>query len=177
MTVTLSPDQRIIYAVGTIVLCCQEIECHFKFIVPFIDSNDPSLTSILARHQYLTKKTFGEVAGRFIDRTTGDTESLRLHVKHVVSERNDLIHHFSDVYRELLSAHLYDDVLDALKRQHQRALNLLRMLQEISLGLIEALRDTTFRDTEQYDDLAAVCDKIKRRLQANHSIWPSSLRN
>jgi hypothetical protein len=166
MKPNLTPMQKIVYAIGTIVLCSQEIERQFKFLVPIIltNSDDPSFDAILKRHKNLSRRSLGEVAGQFTQAFTGDVDHLKMWIKHIVDQRNNLIHHFSDTYRTLLNEHKLDEILVHLKKQHRETLGLLRVLQEISLALAEEMRDSTFLGTEQFADMAALCEQAREQL-------------
>lgn len=160
----LSPDQRIIYAVGAIALCCHEIEQHFKHIVPFANSGDPSLSAALKRREKLSKKPLGEVAEMFMKASSESSESFRLLVKDVIDKRNSVIHHFYETHGSRLNEGLHEEVISDLKSQHSEAVTLLKMLRELSLALVEVMRDTTFRNTEHYKELADACAKARAHL-------------
>jgi hypothetical protein len=166
MKPNLTPMQKIVYSIGVIVLCSQEIERQFKFLVPLTNSDDPSLGAILKRHKNLSRRSLGEVAGQFTQAATGDVDHLKVWIKHIVDQRNNLIHHFSDTYRTLLNEHKLDEILVHLKKQHREALGLLNVLQEISLAVAEGMHGSTFLGTEQFDDMAALCEQAREQLGA-----------
>jgi hypothetical protein len=175
MTPLLSKKQKVIYAVGAVVLCCHEIEKQLKFLTSFTrkDANNSNWNSIFARHQRLSNVSLGVVAGQFLESASGDAEKLKAYVKEVIDQRNTLVHHFSETYGEPLSAGRHEDVLVAIQRQHRRALDLLRALQETSISLAEALRDTTFLNTEEYEEFAALCKTAREQLDVNISFEPN----
>ena len=161
------PMQKIVYAVGLFVLCSQEIERQFKFILPFTNNDDPSWEGILARHNKLSKRTLGEVAGQFVETATGTVEILKQQIQCAVDNRNRIVHHFNDTYGPLLSQNKHDEILAMLKQQHEEAIILLNMLRAITLAIVQSLRDTVYRDCVHRDEIAAICSQLEGSLGAN----------
>ena len=164
MKTALEPGQKIIYAVGVIVLTSQDVERHLKFLVPFMNSDDPATTSILARHAKLGKRSLGDVSGQFVGAMSGDVEALECLVRQIVEERNEIVHHFQDRFGDLIQKGGYEEVLDALRGHHGRALDLLRVLREMSLALAEAMRDGMFAGTPEQGEIALLCEKARASL-------------
>jgi hypothetical protein len=161
---TLAPSQKILCAVGAIVLTCQEIERHLKFLVPFMNADDPTAASVLARHAKLARRSLGKVAGQFVGAMSGDIEALESHVKQVVSERNELVHHFQERYGDTLARAGHDELLEALRAQHSRALLLLRALREMALAVAETMRDSVFAGTPEEGEIAKLCEGARASL-------------
>ena len=53
--------------IGAIVLSTQEAERYLKFILPFTETADPSISAVLSRADKLKKRTLGDLIGRFVD--------------------------------------------------------------------------------------------------------------
>ncbi|PTR32871.1 hypothetical protein C8J98_10480 [Luteibacter sp. OK325] len=160
----LDPNQRVVYAVGAIVLCSQEIERLFKFVAPFMREHDGALGTILKEHQALAKKTLGVVAGQFVEAMSGETELFKQYIQELVTERNKIVHHFGENYGALLAAEKHAEVMAGLRKQHERSLSLLRLLQELALAIAVALRDTIYWNTAEEADFAAVCESFRDSL-------------
>ena len=161
MAISSTPTENITLAVGKIVFCCQQVERHFKFILPFANADDPNLSSIIARHQKLTKKPMGELAGQFILAASGDTTDLEAFVKSIVDKRNTVVHHFFDVHGENISKGQFDTVLADLSALHEEALSLLKMLQGVSLAIFELMRESKIGDIEHQNEFTQLCEQAR----------------
>lgn len=166
----LTAHEKVIYVVGQIVLCCQEIETHIKFLLPFTDSEDASLSAIQARRGKLENRPLGVVAEQFVAALTGDIEAVREQVHRVVKKRNGLVHQYMQTYGERIRAGQYQDILSTLRLQHEEALGLLGMLREMTLHLAEAMRDTTFVGTDEHAELVALCTQARAQMIGNSDI-------
>ena len=162
----LQPVQKIAFAIGVIVLRCQEIERLFKFIVPHIDDKAPDWTSRAKRIDGLARKPLGDVAAKFVDAATGDTDALSAYVQSFVDRRNVVVHHFGEVYGPRWAAGKHDEVLEELRYLHQDATTLLQILREILALISEATRDTVFVGTDDYAGFAAICDSLRAQLES-----------
>ena len=163
---TLSPEQKIVYAVGGLVLCFQEIERHFKFLVPLFDGDRQTWSSVLAKHQNLSREPLGRVVGLFLAATTGDRDELQGFLKRLVDQRNEVVHHFSEKFGHQIAEGDYRAVADELKTLHERATDLLKTLRELAILAVESMRDTVFLRTESYDEIAALCEGARKNLQS-----------
>jgi hypothetical protein len=157
----LDPNQRVIYAVGAFVLCTQELERFLKFIVPFTSSDAADLSSVTGRHLALSRKTLGFIAGKFSEAMTDGTVEMQAHIKQIVDERNQVVHHFAEHFKDTLSRGAHDEVLDSLRGRHERALHLLQTLRMLALELMKTLRDSVYRGTEEYADFADLCESLR----------------
>lgn len=164
MTTSSTANQNIILVAGKLIFCCQQIERHFKFILPFAATDDPKLSSIIARYQKMSKKTMGELAGQFVLATSGDTATLESLVKIVVDKRNILVHHFFDEHGANISSGKTEAVLSDLTAQHEEALSLLKMLQGVSVSILELMRDSEALGTENLNELNELCEKARSNL-------------
>jgi len=161
----LQPSEKVTLAVGAIVLRCHEIERLFKFIVPHIDGKAPEWSSRAQRIDKLARKPLGDVADRFVDATTGDTESLRTYVQTFVDKRNGVVHHFGELYGQRWGAGQHDEVLAELRDLHKDATALMHMLREILAVIAETTRDTIFVGTDDYEGFAAMCSELRAAVE------------
>jgi hypothetical protein len=157
----MTPDQQIACAIGICVLQSQELERLFKLIVPMTSSDDPSVAAILRRGAAISKKTLGAVAGDFVKAFSGDVAALKEQVAKVVSERNEVVHHFSERFGALLAANQHEEVLHELRQRQERASILFGTLRQIALAITEALRDTTYAGTNEYEGIAELCASLR----------------
>ena len=163
----LQPSEKVTFAVGAIVLRCQEIERLFKFIVPHIDGEAPEWTARAKRIDELAKRPLGDVSTKFVEATTGGAEALRAYVKSFVDKRNAVVHHFGEVYGPRIAAEQHDDVLAELKQLHQDAAALLRTLREVLLLIAETHRDTVFVGTDDYEGSSAICSDLRASVETD----------
>jgi hypothetical protein len=85
-------------------------------------------------------------------------------VRQIVEERNEIVHHFQDRFGDLIQKGGYEEVLGALRGHHGRALDLLRVLREMSLALAEAMRDGMFAGTPEQGEIALLCEQARASL-------------
>lgn len=165
----LDPTQQIVFAVGVFVVKSQELEQLFKYLVPMMNSGDPSLGSILDRHAAIAKKSLGMVAGQFVSAASGDIGALQDYVQQVVRERNEVVHHFSRTFGPLIASGKQAEALSELRKRQERASSLTRVLRELALCVTDALRDVTFAGTEQYAEMAEFCRCLRASWKGNGS--------
>jgi hypothetical protein len=166
--------QRIIASVGAFVLQTQQIEHVFKFLLPMMNSDDPSLGAILKRQASLSKKTLGTLAGEFINGSAGETDALEAYVRQLVADRNEVVHHFNERFGALIEAEEYDDVLTQLRDRRERASTLGRALRACAFAVTEALRDGAFSGTEQCEEMADLCRQLRASLDSKVAVLASS---
>lgn len=161
----LQPTQKIAFAIGVIVLHCQEIERLFKFIVPHIDGKAPDWASRAKRIDNLARKPLGDVAAKFVEALTGDTEALRAYVQSFVDKRNMVVHHFGEIYGPRCATGQHDEVLAELRCLYQDATALVQILREILVVIVETTRDTVFVGTDEYAGFAAICESLRAQIE------------
>ncbi|UPG84313.1 hypothetical protein L2Y94_13280 [Luteibacter aegosomatis] len=159
----LGTNQRIVCAIGVLVLESQGLEQLLKFIVPMTDAGDPSIAGILDRASALASKPLGLLSSRFVDACVGDTDSLMALIKQVVSERNEVVHHFGHRFGPLLASGHHAEVLDELRARNRRARELRHLLQPIVLAVMEALRDGVYANTSEYQEMSELCMSLRDR--------------
>lgn len=161
----LSPGQRIACAIGVFVLQSQEMEHLFKFLVAMTGTDDPSLSAKLSFAAAIEKRSLGKISGLLVDGFAGDTEPLKAHIKRIVDERNEVVHHFSKRFGSLMAEGRHDAILQELKNRRERAEELVLIFRELALEILETLRDTTYVDTDEYQEFATLCAKLRARQQ------------
>ena len=157
----IEPKQRIACAIGSYVLLSQEVEQLFKFVIPVTNDRDPSFAAILARRCALERETLGSVSGKFLRSLNSSTDEIEHLLTEVVAERNQIIHHFSSAFGDLLAAENYNETLRLLEQRHQRMRQVLMMLRGLALAVLELMRDGPFRDTLEFDEMATLCASLR----------------
>jgi len=157
----LQPSEKVTFAVGTIVLRCQEVERLFKFVIPFISGGSPTWTQITAHLDELARKTLGDVAGRFVGCTSGDTDALQAYVRNFVDRRNVVVHKFNEEYGQRWAAGQHEEVLAELRLLHQDATTMLRLLKQITADIAEKTRDALFVGSDELDGFSAMCGSLR----------------
>jgi len=161
----LQPSEKVTFAVGAIVLRYQEIERLFKFVVPFASGGSPTWPEIKGRLDDLARKTLGEVAGKFVESTSGDVEAFKAYVKNLVEERNVVVHHFGEKYGARIAEGRHDDVLAELRQLYRDTAALLQVLREMTAVIMEIMRDTLYVGTNDYAGFAAKCSDMRATVE------------
>ena len=165
MLSSAQPDnERILRLVGAIVLVSQDAERYLKITLPFTGSEDPGLTAALRRHEKLKKRTLGELAGKFVDSTTSDSLDFAKHMAYLVATRNQVVHHFNETYGAQLGAGSYQEVYDSLETLLANLKIFRSVVEQLALVVFEGLRDVTFRDTPEYEQMASLCASFRARI-------------
>jgi len=163
MTSSSQHKKEILELIGSIVLSAQESEQYLKAILPFTNSQDPSLSGALARYEKLKKRTLGEVVRKFLDSSTSYTPDLASRLDELVTMRNQIVHHFNETYGAQLRSGQTQAVADSLRAQLVGIDAFKQGLQHTALQLFEAIRDTTFDGTAEYRAMADLCASFRRR--------------
>jgi len=164
MAALSQPKNEILELIGAIVLSAQEAEQYLKAILPFMTSQDPSLSGALARHDKLKMRTLGEVVGKFLDSSTSHTPDLASRLHELVTTRNKIVHHFGETYGAQLRSGQLQLVADSLRAQLVGIDAFKQTLEQTALHLFEVIRDTTFDDTPEYQAMADLCASFRRRV-------------
>ena len=157
-------NEKILRLVGAIVLVSQDAERYLKVTLPFTDSDDSSLDAALKRHEKLKRRTLGELAGRFVDSSKGDSLNLAKHMAYLITTRNQVVHHFNETYGTQLSTGAYQEVVDSLETLLANLKIFRSLMEQLALAVFEGLRDLTFRDTPEYEEMAALCASFRLRV-------------
>lgn len=115
MTEFLTPKQRIVQAIGYIVLSSQELERSLRLLGAFAGGGD--WIEKLERHQHLTKQTLGKNVKNLISHASGDVDAFSAYVYQVVHNRNAIVHHYFDTFADELAAGDHDAIADALENK------------------------------------------------------------
>ncbi len=132
--------------------------------LPFVKSDDASLGAAIKRHEKLKRRPLGELAGLLTKLSSSDSPDFVRHLDQLVDNRNQLVHHFEDAYGPTLATGRHKEVIAALETQLEDLRHFRAEVQKMALFVLEALRDITFRNTPEYDQMAAVCASIRQRV-------------
>jgi hypothetical protein len=155
---------QLLELIGAIVLSTQDAEKYLKAIIPFTDSQDPSIRGALSRHEKLKKRTLGDLVGKFMGTATSENAELEKHLAHLVDQRNKIVHHFSETYGEQLRAGESQLVIDSLRLLLVNIEAFRSTLEQMAILLFEAIRDTTFLGTPEYKDMDDLCATFRLRV-------------
>jgi hypothetical protein len=166
MSTASQPDmEKTLRLVGAIVLVSQDAERHLKIILPFIGTpENPSLSAAIQQREKLKNRPLGPLAKKFVDSTSTDSLDFATHMNYLVDTRNLVVHHFFETYGTRLSAGNHQEVFDSLDTLLGDLKNLLSMLEQVALVVFEGLRDVTFRDSPQYEQMAELCASFRKRV-------------
>src|SRR5688572_15557970 len=168
-----APSRRpttLVELVGAIVLATQDVEHWLKAILPFIDDGtDPSLRSALQRHERLKLQSFGNLKNKFLDESDSNAAFVA-HLDSLVSRRNAIAHHYVETYGQAIAAGRHYDVARELRVLLRDIDEFGRLLQLSALAIFEAMRDTTFAGTDEYEEFARTCAQF-RELAGRPSRW------
>ena len=158
------PHDNILQLIGAIVLSAQQVEQTLKAILPFTDSQDPSFSGVKARNKKLKMRTLGDLIGKFLDSSTFHTVDFDSQMEVLVNTRNQIVHHFGETYGAQLGSGETQQVADSLRAQLADIEQFKKALQHVALHLFEAIRDTAFYGTPEYQDMATFCASFRRRV-------------
>ncbi|WP_413626023.1 hypothetical protein [Luteibacter sp. Lutesp34] len=159
----VTSEERIVLAVGAYVIQAQELEHLLKFLLPMTDEADPSLKAVIGRSAALSKKPMGVVAQAFVKSCPGDIAALQEHFAKIISDRNEIVHHFSARFGPLLNAKQFEEILREFKRRHRQVKDLIQTLRPMALKVVEVLRDGPYAGTDQYEEFARVFLALQSR--------------
>ena len=159
---TMNP--QVLELIGAIVLSTQDAETYLKAILPFTDSKDPSITGAMSHHEKIKKRTFGDLIERFVDASRSDSDSFQQHLVRLVDHRNQIVHHFGEIYGEQLRSGNSQQVVDSLRVVLANVDAFRSALEQAALHLFEAVRDITFVGTPEYQKFDDLCALFRRRV-------------
>ena len=162
--ISQTDNDRVLRLVGGIVLTSQEAERYLKIILPFLGSDDPNLGSALRKGEKLQKKMLGQLVGHFVDSTTSDSLDFAQHMARLVASRNEVVHHFNDTYGAQLQAGDLASVFASLQTLLSNLTIFRSTTEQIALVILEGLRDVTFANTPEYDQMAELCSSFRQRV-------------
>ncbi len=159
-----SDNERLLQLIGAIILTSQDVERCLKVTLPFVKSEDASLSAALKRHQKLKRRPLGELVEVLTKSSSSDSPDFELHLDQLVDNRNPLAHHFHDTYGPRIATGRHKEVIASLETQLEDLRNFRTGMQQMALFVLEALRDITFNNAPEYDQMAAVCESFRQRI-------------
>jgi len=157
-------NPKVLELVGAIVISTQDAEKYLKIILPFTNSQDPSIRGVIARQEKLQKRTFGDLIGRFKDSSTSISNHLGQGLTELANQRNLIVHYFREAHGKNLHARNSQADIEMLQAQLADINKLRDMLMRLASILLEALRDTTFQGTPEYQKMHDLCAAFRQRL-------------
>lgn len=157
-------DPKLLELIGAIVLSTQDAERYLKIVLPFTDSQDPSISGALSRHKKIKKRTFGDLVGKLVDASTPESVGLEQHLAHLVDRRNQIVHHFGETFGEQVRSGHSQQVVESMRALLTDVDAFRNGLEEMALQLFEALRDSTFAGTPEYQKMDDFCASFRRRV-------------
>lgn len=160
-----SHNERILRLVGAIVLASQDAEGYLKVALPFLKSGDPGLGAALKRAEKIRRQTLGQLTGMFVEASSSDSPDFPGYLERVVEARNQVVHHFNEIYGPKIASGAAEEVVAALEAKLDALRGWRAATEQLALAVLEALRDNTFRHTPQYEQMVAICDSLRRRVE------------
>ena len=165
MAISAQPmNSQLLELIGAVVLSTQDAERCLKAILPFTDSDDPSIAGALMRHEKLKKRTLGDLVGRFVSKAHSKSDGLERHLASLVDRRNEIVHHFSDVYGQQLRDGDSKQVIATLRLLLADINAFRHALEQVVLLQFEAIRDTAFIGTPEHKEMDDICSTFRLRV-------------
>ena len=165
MTVVSQSDKdEILRLVGSIVLVSQDVERYLKHVLPYMGNGEPTVSAQIARHEKLKKRMLGLLVGELVDSTTSDSLDFSQHMARLVHTRNQVVHHFNETYAQQLSSGSVGEVADSLRTILANLTSFRSVTEQMMLIVLEGLRDVTFANTPEQDQMAEICSTFRQRL-------------
>lgn len=161
-TQTVPPE--ILELIGAIVLSTQEAEKFLKIILPFMNPEYSSMSGVLKRADELKLRTFGALKQEFVESSTFISDDFQRHLSILVERRNNIVHHFHENYSQNQRNTGVADTVAALSEQLNDVNAFRDALTHMSLQLLDALRETTFRNTPECQELGEICDALRKKV-------------
>ena len=162
--VSQSDRDEILRLIGSIVLTSQDAERYLKIVLPFTGDGEPDLGKQLARHEKLKKRMLGLLVGDLVESSTSESLDFAQHMAKLVHSRNQIVHHFNATYREQLSSGATDEVITSLREVLANLANLRSVTEQMALVVLEGLRDVTFANTPEYEQMATLCASFRQQI-------------
>lgn len=115
MTEILTPEQRVVQAIGNIVLCSQELERSLRLLGAFAGGGD--WIEKHERLQGLTKQTLGKNLKHLMSQASGDVDAFSAYVYDVVHKRNAVVHHYFDTFLDEIATGNHRAIAQVLESQ------------------------------------------------------------
>ena len=149
--------------VGRNVIRVQALERGLKALVPLLDLQGKShcFDGLEDRSAQSARNTLGQLVGSFLRSTSGDNSGFTETFEKIVTDRNNLVHHFHDLIGTMMST---SEGCVRAKQQLDEQFELIKLFENLVNALImevlHAIRDITFRGTTEHGDFAVLCDRL-----------------
>ncbi|WP_460971686.1 hypothetical protein, partial [Novilysobacter erysipheiresistens] len=104
----------------------------------------PATTSVIQRHQGLRRRSLGEVVKRFLANVTvteGSVAHLESYFQLLLDRRNNVVHHFFEVYGADLEAGKHTEVLASLAKLHGELRHVATSFRGVNRAFLESLQE------------------------------------
>lgn len=156
--------KRIQELIGAIVLTTQEIEHHLKFITPYMGTDEIEVDRKLANRDKLKKQTFGKLVGEFLKNSKFNSVKDREHFEHLIKFRNELIHHFPEIYGSQIKSGRIDSVISALQT-HLSNINYFRdSLAQLAVQLLDLICESSLDRSSESEQLRELVEVLRSRV-------------
>jgi hypothetical protein len=180
MTNNLTPQHRVLLGqvharVGRNVIRVQSLEGGLKALVPFLDLQGAThcLDGLADRHAQVAKNTLGQLVKAFLDSSSSDDPEFAKMVEGILRDRNNLVHHFHSIFGpQLLTPEGCVQASAQLDEQFEAVRRLERLVNELLMDVLHALRDVTFNGAPEYDEFAALCRDFGSAVSAGDPLAP-----
>lgn len=133
--------RKVAYNIGLVVLRSQYLERNLKLVLAVMDQ--PGGESPIHRHERLQRRPLGGVVKGFLDNVTvkeGCADGLEAYFHSLVYRRNDVVHHFFEVYGEDLEAGNGTEVLKSLAMLCEELLHVATCFRGVNKAFMESLQ-------------------------------------
>ena len=147
--------------IGRNVLLYQATEQALKTLLHLMRHENAlhCLDGFVERHAEYSRKTLGQLVQSFRDRNQSDQPELwGTYLADLLSDRNDLIHHAGLNLRTVDSCR---EGATRLNEEHERAIQMKNMVDDILLDVLQALCDVTFRGTSEEAAMRTLYGQVK----------------
>lgn len=150
--------------IGAIVLTVQDTERYLKFVTPFMGNDDSSMADIISRMEKSKKQTFGNLVGAFLENSSSENKDFQEHFENLVSKRNGLVHHFSELYGADIEAGELDRVVEELGTDLVNLQVFRKTTVQLASEVLRLLSDVTFRGTPELEQLEILRKELELRV-------------
>ncbi len=147
---------EVLRKIGTNILLFQQIEQSLKLLLPFIyvpSSAEQDIDVFRKNTEKVKLQTLGSLVGDFIKSADYNVDYFSEHLKKIVDDRNNLVHHFGDLYglNILNTEEGCRACIVHLETQRQEAFDFYRQIQLFLYGLLMCFREHYGEFTPEID--------------------------
>ena len=142
MTDPLQIRRKVTYNIGLVVLRSQDLERNLKLILAVM--NQPGGESPVHRHEQLKRRPLGEIVKGVLANMTvkeGSIDDLEAYFRSLLYRRNNVVHHFFEVYGADLEAGKEPDVLKSLAALCEELLHVATCFRGVNKAFLESLQE------------------------------------